>query len=66
MSRTDGVPLFVEQLTKAVLKFDLLRSVGDHFELAGPLPRLRAIPATLMIRYGQARSYWSSKGNRTD
>ena len=46
VSRTDGVPLFVEQLTKAVLESDLLRSVGDHFELAGPLPRL-AIPATL-------------------
>ena len=66
VSRTDGVPLFVEQLTKAVLEFDLLRSVGDHFELAGPLPRL-AIPATLNdLLDGQARSYWSSKGNRTD
>jgi class 3 adenylate cyclase/predicted ATPase len=46
VARTDGVPLFVEELTKAVLESGLLREVGDRFELAGPLPPL-AIPATL-------------------
>ena len=46
VARTDGVPLFVEELTKAVLESGLLRDVGDHFELTGPLPAL-AIPATL-------------------
>ncbi len=44
--RTDGVPLFVEELTKTVLQSGLLRSEGDGFELAGPLPPL-AIPTTL-------------------
>jgi len=47
VERTDGVPLFVEELTKMVLESDLLRSADDgHLELTGPLPPL-AIPATL-------------------
>jgi class 3 adenylate cyclase len=46
VAKTDGVPLFVEELTKAVLESGLLADVGDHYELSGPLPRL-AIPATL-------------------
>jgi class 3 adenylate cyclase/predicted ATPase len=44
--RTDGVPLFVEELTKTVLESDLLRDAGDRYELAGPLPPV-AIPSTL-------------------
>jgi class 3 adenylate cyclase len=46
LARTDGVPLFVEELTKAVLEAGLLADRGDRYELGGPLPRL-AIPATL-------------------
>ena len=46
MAKTDGVPLFVEELTKAVLESGLLADEGDRYELAGPLPPL-AIPATL-------------------
>jgi predicted ATPase len=46
IERTDGVPLFVEELTKTVLESGLLVSGGNHYELAGPLPPL-AIPATL-------------------
>jgi class 3 adenylate cyclase/predicted ATPase len=46
IQKTDGVPLFVEELTKMVLESDLLREEGDRFELRGPLPPL-AIPATL-------------------
>ena len=46
VSRTDGVPLFVEELTKTVLESGILREAGDHYELVGPLPPL-AIPATL-------------------
>ena len=46
LRKTEGVPLFVEELTKAVLESDLLREAGDHYELAGPLPPL-AIPSTL-------------------
>ncbi len=44
--KTDGVPLFVEELTKTVLESGLLADTGDHYELAGPLPPL-AIPTTL-------------------
>jgi predicted ATPase len=46
LMKTDGVPLFVEELTKTVMESGLLRDAGDHFELSGPLPPL-AIPATL-------------------
>jgi class 3 adenylate cyclase/tetratricopeptide (TPR) repeat protein len=44
--KTDGVPLFVEELTKTVLESGLLREQADRYELPGPLPPL-AIPATL-------------------
>ncbi len=44
--KTDGVPLFVEELTKMVLESRWLRDCEDHYELTGPLPPL-AIPATL-------------------
>lgn len=46
VAKTDGVPLFVEELTKMMLESGLLRLDGDHYELTGPLPPL-AIPATL-------------------
>ena len=46
VGKTDGVPLFVEELTKAVLESGLLADAGDHYELTAPLPPL-AIPATL-------------------
>jgi tetratricopeptide (TPR) repeat protein len=46
IAKTDGVPLFVEELTKAVLGSGLLTEVGDRYVLRGPLPPL-AIPTTL-------------------
>ena len=46
VAKADGVPLFVEELTKAVLELGLLREEDDRYELDGPLPPL-AIPATL-------------------
>lgn len=46
LTSTDGVPLFVEELTKMVLESGLLREAHDRYELTGPLPAL-AIPATL-------------------
>ena len=46
VAQTDGVPLFVEELTKTVLESGLLRDAGDCYELAGSLPPL-AIPSTL-------------------
>ena len=44
--RTDGVPLFVEELTKSVLERGLLREENDRYVLDRPLEPL-AIPATL-------------------
>ena len=41
--KTDGVPLFVEELTKTVLESGLLQEQEDDYELPGPLPPL-AIP----------------------
>jgi predicted ATPase len=46
VNKTDGVPLFLEELTKMVLESGLLRESADRYELTGPLPPL-AIPATL-------------------
>jgi predicted ATPase len=46
VSKTDGVPLFVEELTKMVLESGLLQEREERYELTGPLPPL-AIPATL-------------------
>ena len=46
VSKTDGVPLFVEELTKAILESGLLVDRGDSYTLSGPLPAL-SIPSTL-------------------
>jgi class 3 adenylate cyclase/tetratricopeptide (TPR) repeat protein len=44
--KTDGVPLFVEELTKAILESGVLREEGDRYELTGPIEGL-SIPTTL-------------------
>jgi class 3 adenylate cyclase/predicted ATPase len=44
--RTDGVPLFVEELTKAVLESNLVSEKDGRYVFSGPLRQL-AIPATL-------------------
>jgi predicted ATPase len=46
VTRTDGVPLFVEELIKTILESSWLQERADHYEPTGPLPPL-AIPATL-------------------
>ena len=46
ITKTDGVPLFIEELTKMVLGSGLVKPKNNHYELTGPLPPL-AIPATL-------------------
>ena len=46
IDRTDGVPLFIEELTKAVIESGMLTDAGDHFDARGPVPRL-AIPTSL-------------------
>jgi class 3 adenylate cyclase/tetratricopeptide (TPR) repeat protein len=46
LAKTDGFPLFVEELTKTVLESGLLEDAGSRYALAGPLSSL-AIPSTL-------------------
>jgi class 3 adenylate cyclase/tetratricopeptide (TPR) repeat protein len=38
VARSEGVPLFVEEVTKAVLEMGVLVEREDRFELSGPLP----------------------------
>jgi len=46
VDKADGVPLYVEEMTKAVLESDLLIDEGENYVLRGTLESLR-IPATL-------------------
>ena len=46
IKRTDGVPLYVEELTKTLLESGALEVVGDELRLTGPLPLL-SIPDSL-------------------
>jgi len=61
VATTDGVPLFVEELTKMVLESGLVKAQEGRYVLTGPLAPL-AIPATLhdallarLDRLGQAK-----------
>src|SRR6266545_3649463 len=46
VAKTDGVPLFVEEVTRMVLESGLLQEREEGYALTGPLPPL-AIPTTL-------------------
>jgi predicted ATPase len=46
IDRTDGVPLFIEELTKAVVESGILTDAGDRYTITGSLPLL-AIPTSL-------------------
>jgi predicted ATPase len=46
VATTDGVPLFVEELTKMVVELGFVKEQEGRYELTGPLPSL-AIPSTL-------------------
>jgi class 3 adenylate cyclase/predicted ATPase len=46
VDRTDGVPLFVEELTKSIVEGGLLTDLGDRYALSKPLQPL-AIPTSL-------------------
>jgi predicted ATPase len=59
VAKTDGVPLYVEELTKMLLDSPLLRAEGDQYLLTGPLSAV-SIPDTLqdslMARLDQLRT----------
>ncbi|MFL5281051.1 MAG: AAA family ATPase [Rhodopila sp.] len=46
LTRTDGVPLFVEELTKSILESGELKDAGGHYEYGGSAHAV-TIPATL-------------------
>jgi predicted ATPase len=46
VDRTDGVPLFIEELTKTVVESGALTDAGDRYAVIGPVVPL-AIPTTL-------------------
>ena len=46
IERTDGVPLFIEELTKTVVESGIVTEAGDHYAVAGPTAPL-AIPTSL-------------------
>ncbi len=46
LAKTDGVPLFIEELLKMILESGLVREEDGRYMLTGPLPPL-AIPSTL-------------------
>jgi class 3 adenylate cyclase/predicted ATPase len=62
IDRTDGVPLFIEELTRTVVESGLVIDAGDRITLTGSVPSLE-IPATLhasllarLDRLAQARA----------
>jgi class 3 adenylate cyclase/predicted ATPase len=46
VEKTDGVPLYVEEMTKAILESGVLQETDGHYALTGPLTGL-TIPSTL-------------------
>ena len=69
--KTDGVPLFVEELTKAILESGLLQLAGGRYVAVGSLPPL-IIPTTLadsltarLDRLGPAKEIAQLGGDRS-
>jgi class 3 adenylate cyclase/predicted ATPase len=46
VDRTDGVPLFIEELTKTVVESGIVTETGGRYAVTGPVPSL-AIPTSL-------------------
>jgi predicted ATPase len=44
--KADGVPLYIEEMTKAIVESGVLEIIDDRCQLTGPMPSL-AIPSTL-------------------
>ena len=63
VAKTDGVPLFVEELTKMILESALLREEANHYALTGPLSVV-TIPTTLQDSL--LARLWQQHGKRTE
>ena len=59
IDRTDGVPLFIEEMTKSVLESDIVRELDGDIVLAGPpanLPMPASLHASLVARLDRLAS----------
>ena len=71
LAHTDGVPLFIEELTNTLLESGLLRETADRYVLDGPLPPL-AIPRRCRPRWWLASTgsprprMWRRSAPRSD
>jgi predicted ATPase len=65
LTRTDGVPLFVEELTKSILESGELKEAGDRYEYAGSA-RAVTIPATLRDSLMARLDRFAGEGDRPD
>jgi predicted ATPase len=71
VEKTDGVPLYVEEMTKAILESGVLQEGDGHYALTGPLTAL-TIPSTLqdalmarLDRLGQALALYNPQQHRS-
>ena len=71
IAKTDGVPLFVEELIKMVLESGLVHEAEDHYVLTGQLPLWRFLPRCRTLSWpawiGLARrDRWPNSAPRWD
>ena len=64
VAKTDGNPLFVEELTKAVLEAGILVEDADGYRLDGPLPPLAIPDDPSGLFDGAARPPGAGEGDR--
>ena len=62
LNKTDGIPLFIEELTKTALESGILQEQEDHYVLIGNLPKAD-IPGTLQDSI-TARLDWLQRADR--
>jgi predicted ATPase len=59
--KTEGVPLFVEELTQMVLASGWLQEQEDHYELTGPVPPLVIPPTVHDSIVARLEQLWAAK-----
>jgi predicted ATPase len=64
VDRTDGVPLFVEELTKTVVESGIITDAGDHYSVRGELERTEQDAEELRSFGGQEKEVmWVCAGS---
>ena len=69
IDRTDGVPLFIEELTKTVVESGILVEAGDRYARPGPWPRCQSrrhykLPFSHGLIVCLQRARWRRSGRR--